>query len=119
MAFNVRLAFARTNAHEAQLYKDPMNRWVVMIEEQPTAFDPAPWVNYQGDIYMGQEGVRYVVTKDPDNVDKWGQVVKEPNDEEPPYEESNELKLLNVIKVKRVRVDDLSLAVYVKESKIR
>ena len=68
------------------------------------AFDPTPWVNYQGDTYMGQEGMRYVVTKDPDNVDKWGQVVEEPNDEEPPYEESNELKLLNAIKVKWVPV---------------
>ena len=68
---------------------------------------------------MGQEGVRYVVTKDPDNIDKWGQVVEEPNDEEPPYEESNELKLLNAIKVKRVPAggDDLSLAVYVRDSK--
>ena len=72
MAFNVRLAFARTNVHEARLYKDPMNRWVVMIEEHPTAFGLAPWVNYQREIYMGQEGVRYVVTKDPDNVNKWG-----------------------------------------------
>ena len=93
-----------------------MNQWVVMIEEQPMVLDPAPWVNYQGDIYMGQEGVRYIVTKDLDNVDKWGQVVEEPNDEEPPYEESNELKFLNAIEVKRVLVDDLSLVVYVRES---
>ena len=91
-----------------------MNRWVVKIEEHPTAFDPAPWVNYQGDIYIGLEGVRYVViTKDLDNVDKWGQ---EPKEEEPPYEESNELKLLNVIKVKRVPVDENDLAVYVREA---
>ena len=115
MAFNVRLAFAQTNVHEAQLYKDPMNRWVVMIEEHPTTFDPAPWVNYQGEIYMGQEGVRYVVTKDPDNVNKWGQTVEEPKEEELPYEDSNKLKLLNVIKVKQVPVDDLSLALYVRE----
>ena len=85
MAFNVRLAFARTNAHEAQLYKDPMNRWVVTIEEQSTVFDPTPWVNYHGDIYMGQEGVRYIGIRDLDNVDKWGQIVKEPTEEEPPY----------------------------------
>ena len=104
MAFNVRLAFAQTNAHKARLYKDPMNRWVVVIEEQPMAFNPAPWVNYQGDIYMGQEGVRYIVTRDPNNVDKWTQIVKEPKEEEPTYEESNEVKLLNVIKVKRVPV---------------
>ena len=33
MLFNVRLVFARTNTHDAQLFKDPMNRWVVKIEE--------------------------------------------------------------------------------------
>ena len=65
---------------------------------------------------MGQEGVRYIVTRDRDNVDRWGQIVEEPKEEERPCEESNELKLLNVIKVKRVLVDDLSLAVYVRDS---
>ena len=35
MAFNVRLSFARLNDHEAQIYKDPMNRWVVKVEEHP------------------------------------------------------------------------------------
>ena len=52
MLFNVRLVFARTNTQDAQLFKDPMNRWVVEIEEHPTAFDLSPWVNYQGEIYM-------------------------------------------------------------------
>ena len=75
MLFNVRLVFARTNTQDAQLFKDPMNRWVVKIEEHPTAFDPSPWVNYQGEMYMGQEGVRYQVVLEPDRVDKWGQVV--------------------------------------------
>ena len=48
MLFNVRLVFARTNTQDVQLFKDPINRWVVKIEEHPTAFDPSPWVNYQG-----------------------------------------------------------------------
>ena len=61
MLSNVRLVFARTNTQDAQLFKDPMNRWVVKIEEHPTAFDPSPWVNYQGEMYMGQEGVPYQV----------------------------------------------------------
>ena len=39
MVFNVRLIFAKINIHNAQLYKDPMNRWVVKIEEHPIAFD--------------------------------------------------------------------------------
>ena len=46
MAFNVRLVFARANILNAQIYKDPMNHWVVKIEEHPIAFDPSPWVNY-------------------------------------------------------------------------
>ena len=46
--------------------------WVVKIEEHPTAFDPSPWVNYQGEMYMGQEGVRYPMVTKPDRVDKWG-----------------------------------------------
>ena len=53
MAFNVRLAFVKANIHGAQLYKDPMSRWVVKIEDIPTASETAPWVNYQGDLYMG------------------------------------------------------------------
>ena len=75
MIFNVKLVFSRTNIHDAQLFKDPMNHWVVKIEEHPTAFDLSPWVNYQGDIYMGQEGVCYQVVGKPKIVDKWGQVV--------------------------------------------
>ena len=71
MIFNVRLVFARTNIHNAQLFKDPMNHWIVKIEEHPIAFDPTPWVNYQGETYMVQEGVSYQVTT---SVDKWGQL---------------------------------------------
>ena len=56
MAFNMRLAFVKTNGHGAQLYKDLMNMWVVKVEDHLTAFEATPWVNYQGDLYMGQGG---------------------------------------------------------------
>ena len=46
MAFNMRLAFVKTNGHGAQLYKDPMNRWVVKVEDHSMAFEFAPWVKY-------------------------------------------------------------------------
>ena len=60
MIFNVRLVFTtKTNIHDAQLLKDPMNCWVVKIEEHPMAFDPSSRVNYQGEMYMGKEGVPY------------------------------------------------------------
>ena len=45
MAFNMRLALVKTNGHGAQLYKDPMNRWVVKVEDHPMAFEAATWVN--------------------------------------------------------------------------
>ena len=59
MAFNLRMAFAKANNHATQLYKDPLIIWVVKIEDNPMAFKAAPWVNYQGEIYMGQEGACY------------------------------------------------------------
>ena len=44
MIFNVRLVFSRTNIHNAQLFNDPISRWVVRTEEHPTTFDPSPWI---------------------------------------------------------------------------
>ena len=41
-----------------------MSRWVVKIEENPTAFDPSPWLNCQGDIYMEQEVLWYQVVNE-------------------------------------------------------
>ena len=53
MAFNMRLTYIKTNDHKAKLFQDPMNHWIVCVEDTPTIFDAAPWVNYQGDMYMG------------------------------------------------------------------
>ena len=83
-----------------------MNRWVVKIEEHPTAFDPSPWVNYQGEMYVGQEGACYQLTAEPNNMDKLGQLVNVQKIEEPPYEETHELKLFTSVKVTRILVDD-------------
>ena len=112
MLFNVRLVFAKTNTQDAQLFKDPMNRWVVKIEDHPTAFDPAPWVNYQGEMYVGQKGAHYQVVLEPDKVDKWGQVVTTQKPKEPPYKETLELKLLNALKAIYILVDDPNMALY-------
>ena len=54
MAFHMRLGFVKVNSHNAQLFKDLMNQWVVKIEDNPVTFEVSPWVNYQGDLYMGQ-----------------------------------------------------------------
>ena len=99
MAFNMRLTYVKTNDHGAQLFQDPMNRWVVHVKDTPTAFDAAPWVNYQGDLYMAQSGERYIVVTEPENVDKWGVIVKANKVKEPPFVDSANMKLLNAIKV--------------------
>ena len=39
MSFNMRLTYVRTNDHGAQLFQDPMNRWVVCVKDTPTAFE--------------------------------------------------------------------------------
>ena len=33
LAFNMRLKFVKRNAHDAQLFRDPMGRWVVKVED--------------------------------------------------------------------------------------
>ena len=64
---------------------------------------------------MGQEGVRYQVASDPKNLDRWGQVVTTQKNEEPPYDRTIELKLLNVLKATHNLVDDPNIALYMKE----
>ena len=92
MAFNMRLMYVKTNNHGAQLFQDPMNRWVVRVKDTPTAFDAAPWVNYQGDLYMGQSRERYIVVIEPENVDKGGVMVNADKVEEPLFVDSADMK---------------------------
>ena len=57
-----------------------------------------------------------MVTNDPKNVDKCGQLVTDHKREEPPYEETPELKILNALKVTHIPRDDLNLALYMREN---
>ena len=50
MAFNMGLTFVKTNSHGAQLYKDPMNRWVLKIKDHLMDFEATAWVNFQGEL---------------------------------------------------------------------
>ena len=56
-----------------------------------------------------------VNTKERESVDKWGQPIKMTKLEEPPYGDLEELRLLNVIKVCHILVDDPNIALYVQE----
>ena len=66
------LAYVTTNKYNANIYVDPFERYVVKIADVDTPLNPNPWVNYQGDSYMGQLGERYLVTLDPKSVDNMG-----------------------------------------------
>ena len=90
------------NNHGALIYKDFINRYTVKIEDHVTIFDPSPWVNFQGDHYMGRDGSMYVLTENHEGVDRLGtRVHMEVNmDEEgPPRVELVGFRLVNSIHV--------------------
>ena len=62
------------------------------------------------------QGNGYIVVTEPENVDKWGVMVKTDKVKEPPFVDSADMKLLNTIKVQLIKTDDPTIAVYVRES---
>ena len=63
LEYDERLRFVLEKNHGALIYRDFINRNVVNIEDHATLFDPAPWVNFQGDKYMGKDWSIYLLTK--------------------------------------------------------
>lgn len=73
------LRFHKENAHGAKIYRDFIHRFAVKVEDHPSDFEPSPRVNYQGDRYMSENGVMYLLVDDPENVDTLGQpIAREP-----------------------------------------
>ena len=64
--YNIKITFIRDNNHGALIYKDPLNRFLIKIEDHPTKFEATPFVNYQGDRYIGPQGEMYLVVENPD-----------------------------------------------------
>ena len=81
--FDSRLRFHSENLLGAKIYIDSINRYAVKIEEQSTVLDLAPWVNYQGDCYMGQDESMYLLTTSPYKVDRLGNLMPNINQTEP------------------------------------
>ena len=77
LEFDGRLRFILENNHGAKIYRDFVNRFAVKVEDHPTPFDTAPWVNFQEDRYMGRDGSMYLLTEFPDKVDNLGNKVPE------------------------------------------
>ena len=105
----------RYNTHSAIIYKDPAHRFLVKIEDHPTDFNATPFVNYQGDRYIGPQGEMYLVVDDPDTVDSVGGIkVPHPHegDELPPRPLQEGVKLVNSIVVHLVPIDNPTKALY-------
>ena len=118
LQYDMQIRYERENALGAKIYKDQTDQYVVKVEDHPTAFDPAPWVNYQGDRYMGRDGAMYLIVADPEFVDSLGNVttVADPGKiEGPPELTPAGYKLVNSIRTQRILVDDNTMAVYKRE----
>ena len=72
LEYEIGLMFLYINAYGAEIYKDPLGCYTFKSAEHRIPFNETPMVNYQGDLYMGTDGARYVVTKYPDLVDALG-----------------------------------------------
>ena len=91
--YNIRLEFDFTNRWGAEIYHDPMGRYVYKTGEHLTPFEKYPWVNYQGDMYMGDDGARYEVTESPENIDASGNLHTSKNNPQP-FDQSQEFTYL-------------------------
>ena len=82
LEFNIKLRYDYTNDWGAKIYHDPMQRQVYKMVECPTRFEQSPWVNYQGDMYVGKDGARYEVTVHPHLVNAIGTLHPNTRDKE-------------------------------------
>lgn len=113
--FNTKITFIRDNTYGALIYKDPSSHFLIKIEDQPTEFDATPFVNYQGDRYIGPQGEMHLVVQNPEAVDSLGGI-KEPQphegDELPPRPLQDGVKLVNSILIRLVPIDNSTKALY-------
>ena len=116
--YDGRLRFHMENAHGAKIFRDCLQRYTVKVEDHPSDIDLAPWVNFQGDRYMGGDGCMYLLTETPEDVDQLGNFIPEKGElieEGPPMPERPGLRLINSIWVRRVLIDDKTKVLYKRE----
>ena len=97
------------------VFKDFINCFAIKIEDHATIFDPAPWVSFQGDRYMGRDGSMYMLTDFPQNIDKFGNAVQTRTrieDEGPPIVDLMGFRLVNSVLVHKAPIDDLDKVLY-------
>ena len=115
LVYNTKITYIRDNPHGAIVYKDPHNQFLIKIKDHPAKFEATPFVNYQGDLYIGQQGEIYIVVENPDIVDNLGGIQKpkpHEGDEVPPKPIQEGVKFVNSILVCQVCIDDPTKALY-------
>ena len=70
MEFNKMLVYMGFNKHGAKLYSDPLNKITMKTWDITSPTDNVVWVNDQGDHFIDQDGESYVITLDPENMNK-------------------------------------------------
>ena len=119
IAFNMSLLYLGMNDYGAHMYRDPLNRTVVRIDDHGIVFDQEPWYNYQGDTLIDQASTRYVAVINAQIVDKMDQYVVDPNQEipeKPPTLELTGHTLCNKVECTRIITDNHTMGVYMCEN---
>ncbi|KAI5070421.1 hypothetical protein GOP47_0014764 [Adiantum capillus-veneris] len=75
LEYDGRIRFRMENAHGAKIYRDCYRHYAVKVEDHPCNVDQAPWVNFQGDRFMGRDGCMYLLTETPKDVDRLGNFI--------------------------------------------
>lgn len=52
LEFDARLRYFKENIYGVKIYKNYMNIYVVKVEDHVMNFNPAPWMNYQGEYIL-------------------------------------------------------------------
>ena len=69
MVYNTLLTYKGRNDHGASIYVEKRGGYLVKIGDQPLEDEQTLWANYQGDRYISERGVTYLMTAILDDVD--------------------------------------------------
>lgn len=72
LEFNLELEHEYRNTFGMEIYKRPLKRWVYKTAKHNTPFTMFLKVNFQGDMYIGKDGAKHIVTKHLAQVDAFG-----------------------------------------------
>ena len=115
------LKFKGANDHGAKIYVNNQGQYLVKVEDHPSEEKTRLWANYQGDRYIGPQGIMYIVTEIPENEDCRGEAIVKASDlptedeEKPPKAPSLGLRLICAFQVVKFSSNDTSVATYMRE----